>query len=202
MGYYIRVLGKTNPTITVDMLTDALKKENLKASIKVDDGTPDNWNQLLVKDKDDRNLFLIEKNEVIDGELGQKEIEEFKEEIVDCKPTSATKWLLDYLERVKVIYAFQILSTVNNDESWSIVGELKTKLWSETEGILQADNEGFSNENGYHILWQFNDSVTGSWYMAVIDSSDKFVNFKMDLGDKKQRRDFLDGRVPQGAELV
>jgi hypothetical protein len=202
MGYYIRVLGKSNPTITVDKLSDTLKKEKLKASIEIDDGTTDNWTQLLVKDKDDRDLFLIEKNVVTDGELGQVEIEEFKEEIADCKPTSSVNWLLDYFDKVKVIYAFQILNSVDNDESWKIVGELKSKIWSETEGILQADNEGFSNEQGYHILWQFSDNVSGPWYMAVKDSSDNFVNFKMDLGNKKQRQDFFDGRVPKGAELV
>lgn len=202
MGYYIRVLGKTNPTITVEKLTDTLKKENLNASIEVADGTPDNWTQLLIKDKDERNLFLIEKNEVIDRELGQAEIEEFKEEIIDYKPESAVKWLLDYLDKVKIIYSFQILNSVDNDESWSIVGELKTQIWNETEGIIQADNEGFTNEQGYHILWQFTDNVSGPWYMAVKDSSDNFVNFKMDLGDKKQRQDFFDGRVPKGAELV
>jgi hypothetical protein len=202
MGYYIRVLGTTNPTITVDNLTDALKSERLKASIEIDDGTPENWTQLLVKDNDDRDLFLIEKNEVIEEKLGQGEIEEFKEEIADCKPTSAVKWLLDYFDKVKVIYAFQILNSVDNDESWNIVGELKNKIWSETNGIIQADNEGFSNEQGYHILWQFNDNVSGPWYMAVKDSSGSFVNFKMDLGDKKQRKDFFDGRVPKGAELV
>lgn len=202
MGYYIRVLGKTNPTIPVNKLIDTLKKRKLKASIEVDDGTPDNWTQLLIKDKNDRDLFLIEKNEVIDGELGQAEIEEFKDEIVDCKPTSAVKWLLNYFDKVKVIYAFQILNSVDNDESWSIVGELKTKIWNETEGIIQADNEGFSNEQGYHILWQFSDNVSGPWYMAIKDSSDNFVNFKMDLGDKKQRQEFFDGRVPKGAELV
>ncbi|MBX2971443.1 MAG: hypothetical protein KF803_18900 [Cyclobacteriaceae bacterium] len=179
-----------------------MKKEKLKASIEVDDGTLDNWTQLLVKDKDDRDLFLIEKNEVIEGELGQEEIEEFKEEIVECKPTSAVKWLLGYFDKVKVIYAFQILNSVDNDESWNIVGVLKSKIWSETEGILQADNEGFSNEQGYHILWQFSDNASGPWYMAVKDSSDNFVNFKMDLGDKKQRQEFFDGRVPKGAELV
>lgn len=202
MGYYIRVLGKTNPTVTVDRLTQTLKSENLTASIEIKDGTPDNWTQLLIKDRDGRDILLIEKNEVIDGELGQEEIEEFKEEIIDCKPTSATKWLLDYFDKVKVVYAFQILSTVDNDENWNIVGELKTIIWSETEGILQADNEGFSNEEGYHILWQFSDSVTGLWHMAVKDSADNWIKFKMDLGDKKQRKEFFEGKVPKGSELV
>ena len=202
MGYYIRVLGKTNPTITVDKLTETLRSENLKASIEIDGGTPDNWTQVLVKDKDDRDMLLIERNEVIDGGLGQEEIKEFKEEIIDCKPTSAAKWLLDYFDKVKVIYSFQILSTVDNDDNWNIVGELKSKIWNETEGIIQADNEGFSNEEGYHILWQFSDSVTGPWHMAVKDSTDNWVKFKMDLGDKKQRQEFFEGRIPKGSELV
>ena len=82
----------------------------------------------MVKDKDDRDLFLIEKFLVRDGQLGQEEIEEFKDEIVGCKPTSATQWLLDYFDKVKVIYAFQILNAVDNDESWTIVGELREEL--------------------------------------------------------------------------
>ncbi|MGC3946399.1 MAG: hypothetical protein QM762_18075 [Chryseolinea sp.] len=204
MGYYIRVLGKTNPTISVDKLTDALKAENLDASIEVEVefGAPAEWIQLLVRDKDDRNLILIEKTDMVEGEFELAEIEEFKEEVVDCKPTSAANWLVDFFDKVKVIYTFQILSAVDNDESWNIVGAIKTEIWRATEGIIQADNEGFTNEQGYHILWQFSDDVSGPWYMAVLDSSGNFVNFKMDLDDKKQRKDFLDGKVPKGAELV
>lgn len=202
MGYYIRVLGKTNPIITVDQLTATLRSENLKALIEIDDGTPEDWTQLLVKDKNDRDILLIEKNEVIDGELGQAEINEFKDEVADYKPSSATKWLVDYFDKVKVIYAFQVLSTVDNDKNWSIVSELKSKIWNETGGIMQADNEGFSNEEGYHILWQFSDNVTGPWHMAVLDSANNWVKFKMNLGDKKQREEFFEGRVPKGSELV
>lgn len=202
MGYYIRVLGKTNPIITVDQLTATLRSENLKALIEIDDGTPEDWTQLLIKDKNDRDILLIEKNEVIDGELGQAEINEFKDEVADYKPSSATKWLVGYFDKVKVIYAFQVLSTVDNDKNWSIVSELKSKIWNETGGIMQADNEGFSNEEGYHILWQFSDNVTGPWHMAVLDSANNWVKFKMNLGDKKQREEFFEGRVPKGSELV
>ena len=41
----------------------------------------------------------------------------------------------------------QILNLADNDESWNIVGELKSKIIGETGGILQTDN-GFSNEQG------------------------------------------------------
>jgi hypothetical protein len=79
---------------------------------------------------------------------------------------------------------------------------LKSKIWTETQGILQADGEGSSNEDGYQILWQFRDAVSGPWYMAVLDASGKWVNFKMDLGDKGQRHEFLDGKVPTDAGRV
>ncbi|HSE26404.1 MAG TPA: hypothetical protein VLB68_32350, partial [Pyrinomonadaceae bacterium] len=66
--------------------------------------------------------------------------------------------------------------------------------------ILQADNEGFSNEEGYHILWQFNDSVNGTWWMAVM-KGDQWKPFQMDLGDHKQRESFFKGQIPKGAKL-
>jgi len=57
MGYYIRVLGKTNPTISVDKLTETSTEGNLNATIEIEDGTLDNWTQLLIKDGDDRDIF-------------------------------------------------------------------------------------------------------------------------------------------------
>jgi hypothetical protein len=202
MGYYIRVLSKNNPTIPVSILNDALKSDNLNASAEVEDGTDEDWTQLVVRNNEGTDLFLIEKNVVVKSEHGKDEIDEFTKEITDCQPASAVRWLTDYFSQVKVIYALQILSTVDDDNSWGIVGGLKSKLWSETQGILQADNEGFSNEDGYHILWQFSDGVSGPWYMAVMKSAGNWVNFKMDLGSKQQRQEFFDGNVPKDAELV
>jgi hypothetical protein len=201
MGYYIRVLGKTNPPIRVNALNDVLKSDNLKALAEVAVGTNEDWTQVIVRDSG-TDLFMIEKNVVIDGELGKDEIDEFTEEVTDYKPASAVQWLIDYFSRVKVIYAFQILNAVDDEESWGIVSAIKSKIWSETHGILQADNEGFSNEDGYHILWQFSDRVTGPWHMAVLNSAGGWINFKMDLGSKQQRQEFFEGKVHEGAELV
>ncbi len=66
--------------------------------------------------------------------------------------------------------------------------------------ILQADSEGFSNEGGYHILWQFNDSVEGPWWMGVLRDG-KWTHFEMDLGNQKQRESFLLGLIPEGSRL-
>ena len=66
-------------------------------------------------------------------------------------------------------------------------------------GIIQADNEGFSNEDGYHILWQFADDVSGNWNMAVKNFFGNWTNFTMNLGDQRQREEFWKGSVPKGA---
>jgi hypothetical protein len=68
-------------------------------------------------------------------------------------------------------------------------------IWARGGAILQADGEGFSNEDGHHILWQFHDNVSGPWWMAVLQG-DKWVPFKMELGNREQRVAFFEGRVP------
>jgi hypothetical protein len=143
-------------------------------------------------------LCRIERNRIIDGEIGKEELNEFKEEIKHCKPNSAVKWLDKYFDKIEVIYNFQLLDASLEDENFTIVSSIKSTIWAKTGGILQADNEGFSNESGYHILWQFSDNATGEWNMAVRNLFGKWTNFKMELGDKKQREEFMKGNVPNG----
>jgi hypothetical protein len=135
---------------------------------------------------------------VIPGELGAEEIGEFVDEVQDAQPASASKWLAEYLPSVAVIYAFQLLSGTDIKDGWNAVHALQSYIWKQVGGILQADFEGFSNEMGQHILWQFNEEVDGEWDMAGLDRDGKWVAFTMNLGDKEHRRAFLDGRVPPG----
>ena len=199
MPHYVRILGKKNPTITVDQLNKVLIKHNFKASIIIENGNNRDWTQLTVKDEQDNEFLVIEKNIVEPGQLGADEIQNFKEEIQDCKPKTAVKWLMKFFDKVKVIYAFQILSAIDNKNNWTIFGELQEAIWKKTNGIIQADNEGFSNEEGFHILWQFNDTVTGDWNMAVRTIFGGWKKFEMNLGDKKQREEFWKGKVPKNA---
>jgi len=55
--------------------------------------------------------------------------------------------------------------------------------------------EGFTNEDGYQIVWQFSDSVSGPWNMGVLQDG-IWHHFEMDLGDPDHRVAFLKGRVP------
>jgi hypothetical protein len=203
MGYYIRVLGTSDPNIHIDELISGLTSEGLTAEFDIDQNeSADNWTVIGISNSNGDDLIQIERNPVKDGELGKEEIEEFKDDIKEYKPSSAVKWLDKYFNNVKVIYAFQLLNASMEDENFPIVGSIKSTIWSKVGGILQADNEGFSNEDGYHILWQFSDGVTGEWNMAVKNFFGTWTNFTMDLGDKKQREEFWAGNVPKNARKL
>ena len=203
MPYYIRVLGSQDPDIHIDELIDSLKQDGLTAKFELDPSEqPGKWTMFDILNQDGEALVQVERNPVIDGELGQDELNEFREIIQDYKPSSAVKWLTNYFDKVKVIYAFQMLNAAFADSNFEIVSNIKAKIWNETKGILQADNEGFSNDDGYHILWQFSDDVTGEWSCAVYNSAGNWDNFIMDLGDTDQRKEFQNGDIPKNARRL
>ena len=200
MGYYIRVLGTSDPNIHLDELIDGLKADGLSAKFAYAHGnTPDNWTHIEVSTDNGDVLTQIERNSVVDGELGAEELDEFKDIVQEYKPKSAVQWLTNYFENVKVIYAFQILDASFDDGNFEVVTSIKNTIWNKTAGIIQADNEGFTNDEGYHILWQFSDEVTGEWSCAIRDASGHWERFVMDLGDETQRQEFQNGKVPREA---
>jgi hypothetical protein len=70
------------------------------------------------------------------------------------------------------------------------------------EGILYAQEEGFSNQLGHHITWEFSDGVHGEWWMALYDAkSQTWTRFRMELSDPAHRSAFCAGRVPKGVEV-
>ncbi len=159
------------------------------------DSQEGNWRQLVIGYADGTEVCIVERDG-LDGDLVADEVDEFLQEIESCEPRSAAGWLASYLPRVQTIYAIQILNAVyERPNGWEILRAVQGAIWNAAGGIIQADGEGFSNEDGYHILWQFSDNVTGSWWMAVLDG-DAWVNFEMDLGDPDQRASFRRGDVP------
>jgi len=200
MGYYVRVLSTSADCVSLSALQSTIKEDKLRATLSADQGVSDDWTQLILRHADDREIALIERNLVEEGSLGADELVEFADEIAECKPANAAKWLLNYFPGVRCIYAFQVLSGTYQKNGWEILGAVKNRIWSAAPSILQADNEGFSNEEGYHILWQFSDSVEGDWWMAVLHDG-QWNPFRMDLGNRNQRESFFRGQIPNDAKL-
>ena len=128
MGYYIRVLVESDRYIPVSDLRKELKKNNLPVNLDVIEGNQKEWEQIAIKNEKNEVIAVAERNLVAEGLLGKEEIEEFLEEIQECKPESAVEWLKEYLPKIKVIYAFRILDPIYNDNGWDIVDKVKEKL--------------------------------------------------------------------------
>ncbi len=195
MGYYVRVLSTSAECVSLETLQEVVRNGGFKAELQSENGTHSEWEQIILRHTNGSEIASIERNLVDSDSLGGEEITEFSDEIKNCKPASAVTWLDDYFKRVKCIYAFQVLSGTEKENGWDILDAVKSAIWKVAPGILQADREGFSNEDGYHILWQFSDSVTGSYNMGVLKHG-KWIHFQMDFGNKKHRDAFFNGENP------
>jgi hypothetical protein len=196
MPYYIRVLGKTLDNIPLEELRKISQPAVLHSE---EEG--DAWEQLILAHKSGQEIAVIEKNPVLEGQIGADELQEFIDEITDYKPESAATWLHEYLPSVKVIYAFQLLDGTDVEDGWTPLHRLYYAVWEHAGGIFQSDGEGFSDEGGYTILWQFSDRVTSKWNMGVLQEG-RWIHFEMDLGNEQHRKAFLSGQVPEGAKVI
>lgn len=199
MGYYIRVFSTASECIPFSRLKDAVSPFSATLSNEVGEET--SWEQLILSHADGPEIASIERNPAEKSSLGAEEVQEFRKSIVDAKPTSAAQWLSGYFADVRCVYACQSLSGTEHLNGWAIFGALKDSLWSFAPSIIQADGEGFSNEDGYHILWDFNDDVTGYWWMGILRDGE-WQHFRMDLGDLQHREAFFRGEIPTGATLA
>ncbi|ABF41241.1 hypothetical protein Acid345_2240 [Candidatus Koribacter versatilis Ellin345] len=199
MGYYIRVLGTKVDAIPIDLMRSAAEP----AVIKIEKQSREaNWTQVVLSHADGQEIALIERNDVVSGELGAEEIQELMEEVQQYKPASAVAWLREFLPRVRVIYAFQLLSGTDVNDGWTSLHALYSKIWNRAGGILQADGEGFSDEDGYTILWQFSEDATGEWNVGTRRPDGGFVHYAIELGNPKHRSAFLEGEIPKGVKLA
>lgn len=201
MGYYTRVLTRRPDCPSFESLVAALREKWPEMVLSLEDGSQSEWTGLLLAHSDGPEVAAIERNVVAPGTLGADELTEFVDKVESGQPSSAVPWLTSFLKSVKTIYAFQHLSGTQRDSGDEALRSISQAIWTRGDAILQADGEGFSNEDGYHILWQFSDTVSGPWWMAVLQG-DHWVRFQMELGNPEHRRAFLEGRVPPGARTA
>ena len=195
MPYYTRVLSKDEQFPPFVELAQFVRAEHPQFKLTLEEGTEEEWESLLLSGNDDVEVAVIERNPISEGSIGEDDIAEFIEETQDAKPETGVAWLQEFLASVKTIYAFQHLQGNEFEGGSNALHALRTKLWERGDAILQADGEGFTNEEGYHIVWQFSDSVSGPWNMAVLQDG-VWRQFTMDLGDPDHRAAFLEGSVP------
>jgi hypothetical protein len=201
MPYYTRVLSKDEESPSFEELAQLVRAGHPDYRLTVETGEQDEWEALLLSSVDEVEVAVVERNPVFDGSVGQDEIADFLEDLQECKPESGVQWLTEFLGEVKTIYAFQHLQGAEMEEGGNVLHALRSVLWERGDAIIQADNEGFTNEEGFHIVWQFSDSVSGPWNMGVLQDG-TWHHFKMDLGDPDHRAAFLAGEVPEDLTVI
>jgi hypothetical protein len=201
LPYYTRVLSKHEAFPAFDELAQSLRAEHPDFKLTIEEGSDEEWETLLLSGIDEVEVALLERIPAYDGSLGQDEIAGFIEDLQDCRPESGVQWLTEYLAEVKTIYAFQHLQGSETVDGGAALHALRSALWERGDAIIQADGEGFTNEEGYHIVWQFSDSVSGPWNMGILQDG-AWLHFTMDLGDPDHREAFLNGEVPADLSVI
>ncbi len=193
---HVRVLAESDQKPSLGELRTVLGPQ---VEVVVEEGDEQEWSQLILRHKDGPEIALIERDLVAPGELGAQEIDELLTDMEDARPSRNAEWLKHYLSHAKVVYRMQPLSGTGVKDGMSAVLRAQAYFWKKFGGILQADGEGFSNREGYHVLWQFHGPQQGELEAAVMDDNGQWMGFVMDMGDPEQVAAFQRGEVPAGA---
>ena len=142
----------------------------------------------------------VERNPVAPNTLGAEEVAEFIDRLDAGGPPSASRWLADYLESVRAIYAIRIYPEAMGDDLTAIdaVFAIRTAVRDAVGGIGQWDGHGFTNEEDFLIWCDPADNLRGLTTAAVLDeATGDWVAFELNLSDAEDLAAFLRGNVPR-----
>lgn len=196
MTYDIRLFAPAARAVSVLQLQSAFDAYRFE----VIDGEDAVWTELLVTTPAGNEICTINR---ASGRLLAHEVDAVRQELAENRPSSAAHWIERYLSSARVLYGCRYLSfgyskayaAAPNSVMWAI----QTCLGA---GILHVEGQGFSNEDGYQITWEFSERVTGERQVAVLDRQGHWQTFEMDMADKRQRAAFRAGERPRGADLL
>ncbi len=230
MSYYIRIFGTENAAPTIAELREWTASAGGSLKIGKED-IEDRWSSLTLLDNKGQKIATLARISVGEdmgtgatdgngaghmapakgekeitaekpsGEGGSTEVARFLSETKSRRPAPSAQWVVNQLDQCQIIYRFQILYGMAENNGWEVFNEVLSALRDYCGGIVHSEAEGFTNEDGCQITWEFSDDVTGIRNMAIWENNG-WTKFKMDLANRKQRMSFLNGQVPAGAEMI
>ena len=142
----------------------------------------------------------IERNPVGPNTLGAEEVAEFIDRLDAGGPPAASRWLADYLESVRAIYAIRIYPEAMEGQPQAVdsIYAIRSALREAVGGIGQWDGHGFTNEEDFLIWCDPTENPQGSTTAALLDeTSGEWIPFEIDLSDQAQLQEFLRGEIPR-----
>ncbi len=149
---------------------------------------------------EDKVWATIERNPVGPNTLGAEEVAEFIDSLEAGGPSSAVRWLSEYLETIRAIYAIRIYpeAIVGHREAEDAVYAVRAALRNAVGGIGQWDGHGFTNEDDRLIWCDPRMDLKGTTEAAILDeSTGEWLPFELNLDDPEELSGFLRGEIPK-----
>lgn len=141
----------------------------------------------------------VERNPVGPNTLGAEETAEFIDSLDSGGPPSAVRWLSDYLETIRAIYAIRIYpeAILGHPDALDAVYAVRSALHDAVGGIGQWDGLGFTNEDDRLIWCDPRRNPHGRTRAAILDdSTGEWIPLELNLDDPDELGAFLGGEVP------
>lgn len=194
MGYYVRLFAESRECVPLDVLQKRPEWQGL--TIELSGGTAEVWNQLEVVTSAGAPFCLIDRDARGD-EIFDDEIAEFLEDLDGRGPPANLHWVRQRLERCNVIYAARYLSAAFEVPDEHVTPfQLLMTLKQSLGGIMQADGESYSNDEGYGVTLHFAETAEGTWYLAVLQPDGQWLTGTIQLDNPEQRAAFIAGQLP------
>jgi len=197
MGDYLRLLTVSDRGIPLANLQRAV---TIGAIWSVDHpGILGNYLAIGPEPNDFENVWAtIERNPVGPDTLGAEEVAEFIDSLESGGPPAAVRWLNDYLEAVRAIYAIRIYPEPirKYPKALEAVSALRSALRTAVGGVGQWDGHGFTNEDDLLIWCHPSTNPKGPVHAALLDeSTGEWIPCELDLSHPEQLAAFLQGEV-------
>lgn len=140
----------------------------------------------------------IERNPVGPGTLGAEEVAEFLDSLDSGGPPSSARWLSDYFESVRAIYAIRIYPEVMKDDpkAFETVYEVRTAVHRIVGGIGRWGDLGYTNEHDRLIWCPRHHHIHGTTAAAMLDEfSGRWTDIEVDLENEQEFEAFQRGEI-------
>ena len=151
-----------------------------------------------VVNSNDNVWATIERNPVAPGTLGAEELAEFLDSLDFGGPPAAARWLTDYFESARAIYAIRIYPDAmkDNEKAFETVFNVRTTVHRIVGGIGRWGDLGYTNENDRLIWCPRDQQVHGLTAAAMLDEfSGRWTDIEVDLENDTELDSFVNGQI-------
>lgn len=191
MSYKVRSLTTSDRVIPFGVI------QRLTERTKLVSGSDQLWGKIEIYGAGDNLLSTLERDTIEPGNGGESTIKELRNLIHDSYPVNTREWLNKYFDSVRTIYTFNLIPDWMTKDEWPVLGGFQNFLKDSLGGIIQAEHEGYYNEDGDYILWQMYEGASGIIRAASLNEKGEWVSYSLKINSEKAVNLFKHGISPK-----